>query len=353
MSKKIIFADQLRVLAFLSVVIVHWFGTFWIERNLVSGAIFAPPVSAADPGLYAKMVPTFLPFFNFGPFGVSIFFLISGFVIPFSCRAKSAKGFILSRALRIYPTYALSLSLTLCAVYVTSIMFWDVTPDINWKTILANITLTQTIFMTPSIDLVNWTLAIEIKFYLACFLFRYFIIRNQFFPFVILALISFVMNKNQNHMPGLLPMDMMFITYMSIGVLFNYHIIGAMSVPRAYVYGILQMFIFWKTLEFSQISSQATVEIMCGLYSLILFSGCYLLRERFRDFQVLKFLSGISFPFYALHSVIGYCILRLLVERGVNYIPAAIFTFACIVSIAFAVHLVIERKAIGWGKFCR
>ncbi len=353
MSKKIIFADQLRVLAFLSVVIVHWFGTFWIERKLVSGAIFAPPVSVEDPGWYVRLVPSFLPDFNFGPFGVAVFFLISGFVIPFSCRAKSAKGFIFSRALRIYPTYAVSLSLTILAVYITSRYFWGEVPEISWKTILANVTLTQTLVMAPSIDLVNWTLAIEIKFYLACFLLRKFIVKNQFYPFVFLSVITFFMNVHHSKMPGMLAMDMMFITFMSIGVLFNYHFIGAMSSARAYGYGVIQLFIFWKTLQISQIAPQTNVEMMCVTYATLLFSGCYLLRDRFRDLRLLSFLSGISFPFYALHSVIGYCILRLMVEHGINYIAATFVTFIFIIALATCVHHIIEKRSILWGKWCR
>ncbi|WP_312064605.1 acyltransferase family protein [Pantoea septica] len=353
MSKKIIFADQLRVLAFLSVVIVHWFGTFWIERNLVSGAIYAPPVTSADPGWYTKLVPTFLPDFNFGPFGVAVFFLISGFVIPFSCRAKSAKGFIFSRALRIYPTYALSLLLTISAVYITSMLFWGETPNITWKTILANITLTQTLVMAPSIDLVNWTLAIEIKFYIACFLLRHLIVKNKFYPFVFLSIATFFINLHRQHFPGMLAMDMMFVTFMSIGVLFNYHFIGAMSTPRAYTYAIMQLFIFWKTLQISQIAPQTPVEIICVTYALILFTGCYLVRDRFKDIKILSFLSGISFPFYALHSVIGYCMLRLMVEHGVNYLAATAVAFIIIIMMATCVHHIIEKRSIAWGKWCK
>lgn len=353
MSKKIVFADQLRVLAFMSVVIVHWFGTFWIERSLVAGAIYAPPVTSADPGWYNRLVPPFLPDFNFGPFGVAVFFLISGFVIPFSCRAKSAKGFLLSRALRIYPTYALSLFLTITAVYLTSTLFWGATPDISWKTILANITLTQTLVMAPSIDLVNWTLAIEIKFYLVCFLLRSFIVKNQFYPFLVISVATFFMNLHHQRYPGMLAMDMMFLTFMSIGVLFNYHFIGSLSAPKAYAYGVVQMLIFWKTLQISQIAPQTSTEIICVIYALLLFTGCYMVRERFSDVKLLSFLSKISFPFYALHSVIGYCMLRMMVESGVNYLAATIISFIVIITLATCVHHLIEKRSIAWGKWCK
>ena len=154
-------------------------------------------------------------------------------------------------------------------------------------------------------------------------------------------------------MPGLRAMDIMFITFMSIGVLFNYHFIGAMSSARAYGYGVIQLFIFWKTLQISQIAPQTNVEMMCVTYATLLFSGCYLLRDRFRDLRLLSFLSGISFPFYALHSVIGYCILRLMVEHGINYIAATFVTFIFIIALATCVHHIIEKRSILWGKWCR
>ncbi|WP_148203398.1 hypothetical protein [Sodalis glossinidius] len=40
---KVVFADQLRVLAFLCVVIVHWIGVYAIHKDVVSDLTFSPP----------------------------------------------------------------------------------------------------------------------------------------------------------------------------------------------------------------------------------------------------------------------------------------------------------------------
>ncbi len=42
---------------------------------------------------------------NFGAFGVALFFLISGFVIPLSFQSYGRLDFLVARFFRIYPTY--------------------------------------------------------------------------------------------------------------------------------------------------------------------------------------------------------------------------------------------------------
>ncbi len=49
------------------------------------------------------------PWFMPGPFGVALFFLISGLVIPFSFDRHRTGAFLLARLLRIYPTYLAAL----------------------------------------------------------------------------------------------------------------------------------------------------------------------------------------------------------------------------------------------------
>ena len=51
---------------------------------------------------------------NWGPFGVALFFVISGFVIPFSFETYGRLDFIVARFFRIYPTYLTGLSFERC-----------------------------------------------------------------------------------------------------------------------------------------------------------------------------------------------------------------------------------------------
>ena len=100
--------------------------------------------------------PPFEPYFDFGVFGVIIFFSISGFIIPYSVigmRRAPAVAFPLGRAFRLYPAYWLSLCFVALVVYVP------------WKTLLINLTMTQRFFGCEDAISVFWTLQVELIFY--------------------------------------------------------------------------------------------------------------------------------------------------------------------------------------------
>ncbi len=76
---RLIFANQLRGLAALCVVGSHLVAVFWAMRDVVGIATASPPQPGDGPPFLGLFL---LTWFNLGPFGVGIFFLISGLVIP-------------------------------------------------------------------------------------------------------------------------------------------------------------------------------------------------------------------------------------------------------------------------------
>tara|TARA_R110000868_G_scaffold410179_2_gene697483 strand:- start:9067 stop:10152 length:1086 start_codon:yes stop_codon:yes gene_type:complete len=100
---------------------------------------------------------------NFGRFGVAMFFLISGFVIPFSFRgARPLCGFAISRFFRLYPTYWVSVAMAVAIIAVTA------RPMPDGLTIAANVTMFQKFVGMEDIVGAYWTLAIELIFYFFC-----------------------------------------------------------------------------------------------------------------------------------------------------------------------------------------
>jgi peptidoglycan/LPS O-acetylase OafA/YrhL len=99
---------------------------------------------------------------NLGRFGVVLFFLISGLVIPFSIRGSTPlRDFAVGRVFRLYPAYWLSIpALALVAAVNGS------PPDA--RTIAANATMLQGFFGIYDIGPGYWTLKFEIMFYLLC-----------------------------------------------------------------------------------------------------------------------------------------------------------------------------------------
>jgi peptidoglycan/LPS O-acetylase OafA/YrhL len=96
---------------------------------------------------------------KFGYLGVALFFLISGFVILWSASAKTARQFVMSRALRLYPSFWASVAITTVALLILG----PSTPDA--VTIAGNVSMLPGYADVEFIDGVYWTLAVEIKFY--------------------------------------------------------------------------------------------------------------------------------------------------------------------------------------------
>lgn len=101
---------------------------------------------------------------NFGRFGVVLFFLISGLVVPFSFRGeRPLRSFAISRFFRLYPAYWASI-----AVFLV-IAIWQGSP-IPGERIAANLTMLQTLLGQPNIGNAYWTLLYEMIFYGVCML---------------------------------------------------------------------------------------------------------------------------------------------------------------------------------------
>jgi peptidoglycan/LPS O-acetylase OafA/YrhL len=109
-------------------------------------------------------------YFNLGKFGITIFFLVSGFVIPLSLeRGHSLKRFWVHRFFRLFPLYWFSLAIVigLYLLGVTSVID-NVFPDHLLKNGLINITMLQGVAGVPSAIGLYYTLTIELLFYFAC-----------------------------------------------------------------------------------------------------------------------------------------------------------------------------------------
>jgi peptidoglycan/LPS O-acetylase OafA/YrhL len=122
---------------------------------------------------FEATVPSFLPWsvhhVNFGAFGVVMFFLVSGFIIPVSIdRAGKLALFWESRFFRLYPMYWVSLIVTLGLGYF---MLFPLAPQFSSHPItmsLVNVTMFQTFLHVPDALGVYWTLSLELLFYIVC-----------------------------------------------------------------------------------------------------------------------------------------------------------------------------------------
>jgi peptidoglycan/LPS O-acetylase OafA/YrhL len=106
--------------------------------------------------------------FDPGTYGVMVFFLVSGYIVPASlARGGSVRRFWISRLFRIYPLWALA-SVVIAVLAVTGVAGWRVgvgefAPP---TAVLAHLTMLQDLLAVPNAINVLWTLSYEMAFYL-------------------------------------------------------------------------------------------------------------------------------------------------------------------------------------------
>jgi peptidoglycan/LPS O-acetylase OafA/YrhL len=138
--------DGLRAIAALGVMIEHLFGDLLRQTPPAAG-----PMNAVGDALVHSV--------SLGRFGVALFFLISGFVVPFSIGGERPLAhFAISRMFRLYPAFWLALA-------VLATVAWFAGEPPGMKTVLANMTMAPVLFSQPWLSPIHWTLFIELLFY--------------------------------------------------------------------------------------------------------------------------------------------------------------------------------------------
>ena len=116
------------------------------------------------PSLHWEITQWFDP----GTYGITVFFLVSGYIVPASLsRTGNVRGFWISRLFRIYPLWAVA-STAIVLLAVTDVAEWRFgLPDLAPGTaVLAHVTMLQDLLFVPSVINVLWTLSYEMAFYL-------------------------------------------------------------------------------------------------------------------------------------------------------------------------------------------
>ena len=331
---RILFANQLRGLAACCVLASHLIGQYWGARDFAALATCTPVQPGAPPPLFALVAD---PWFQPGPFGVALFFLISGLVIPFSLDRHGRAGFVLARLLRIYPTYWAATLVSLCLLRGNAAL-WQLGFPYGWRTVLANLLLIHQITGDPAIDLVNWTLCIELEFYLLMAL-LYSLVQRAPLPTILLAALLLAALRRQ---------DASDLLVMLIGTLFQLRLrrrIGraALLCCAAALAGLF--------------ASQVRPAALCYNYgyALLLFALLFGLRRFDRPRWLPDALAAISYPLYLVHFIAGFSVLKLLtLGRGswprLPYEGALIVAFLTAVCVATILHFAIELPTLALGR---
>ena len=153
-APRILVLDPLRGLAAASVTWFHFTNGRW----LAEGKGIGPWLGASG----AK-----------GWLGVEVFFVISGFVLPYAMwrgryRLRSYGRFLVKRLLRLEPPYLITLALTIGLLLASSFVpgFRGEEFTVRWPQLLLHFGYLNAFTEYPWYNPVFWTLAIEFQFYL-------------------------------------------------------------------------------------------------------------------------------------------------------------------------------------------
>ncbi len=150
-ARRLRYIDALRGIAALLVLWLHVANSF--------------RVASVETATHAHWLNDFVSEIDIGRIGVVVFFLISGFVIPFSIKPRSGApvaGFAIRRVFRIYPAYWLSVPLA------GLVFYWLPGYPFSARDVLVNLTLLQDVVGVPPAEGLYWTLLVELVFYALC-----------------------------------------------------------------------------------------------------------------------------------------------------------------------------------------
>lgn len=338
-SGRLDFIDGLRGLAALTVVFQH------IAERIM--------IHAPDKSGYLHLF--FVTSINTGRFGIALFFLISGYVVPFSFKEPHAfQKFVISRFFRLYPAYWLSLAAAVAA------LTWAAGAQFETRTVLANITMLQMALGQPNVLGPYWTLIIELTFYGLCaslylsgILFNRKALYIAFALFMGLSLVLSVYGAITGHyVSANLPLN---LSLMFLGTILRmatmdpnagFHVSDTLLLAAAFA--AISIILF--TAPNRGIPFYSNTGFCVGYWAGLTVFLLAVIRQR-SSFVFLTSIGTVSYSLYLFHDIV-----LSIYERAfsvTSYGGHAVFALASLVTaiaISYVVYFAAERPSIRFGK---
>lgn len=280
-----------------------------------------------------------------GRLGVAVFFVISGFIIPYSMwkRNYSLSGFfsfMTRRLVRLEPPYLLTILLSVLIAFITTAVIHNRIYEIDWFNLALHIGYLNVFYDNIWVNPVFWTLAIEFQFY---------ILIGFLFP---------LLNSSRNS-PVLLMISLLsaVISYLNplphfIFIHFQLFILGVLCFQKyaGYVtngfFGVQVLINAGLVYHF-----HAKAYMVAALLSVLI-----IIYNVNMPSKSLHFLGKISYSLYLIHWVIGIELIRNVFvyyypdsSEGVK-IALAVFIILICTGLSALFYRIIEHPSIQWTK---
>ncbi len=285
---------------------------------------------------------------SYGWLGVESFFVISGFVIPYSLYLRSygfenIRDFLVRRLKRLEPPYLLSIALAISLIFISSILSGPRTESQNlgWLQLLCHFFYLNAIFDLGWLNPVFWTLAIEFQFYLFIAisfpLLFHKSLHVRILSVVIISVLGFAGNGNSALLPHWLPVFAIGLTSALYfagklpGWLFIIQSIGVSSISLALV-------------------GFAPTVVGIATAFCVLFFG---FSKPSSILSPLAFLGTISYSLYLVHFPIGCRIINLgeRITESITIRYATLFSAILIsIGLGWIFWWIVERPSQRWSK---
>lgn len=317
--------DVLRGLAAFAVVLVHFFPLY--DHFYLHVAPLWFEVETTDTLKQLGIMP------------VSLFFIISGFVIFMTLdRVRSTADFAVSRFSRLFPAYWVCLTLT---VIVTGLMM--PAEQLSPGEIAVNYTMFQRFFAVPNVDEVYWTLYVELKFYILMALaFRFRLLQHIekiCAGWLALAVTAAVFDFAA-HPLGYVLHDLFILEWAPFflaGICF--YLVWSGRISRL----VLALIAATCAANFLIAPLWSALVQLCfwPLFALAV-TG----RLRFIICRPLLFLGTISYSLYLVHQNIGFYVINALQQGGMGVAGSVAIATVIGLVLATAVTFLVEKPAL-------
>ncbi|MBU1800849.1 MAG: acyltransferase [Actinobacteria bacterium] len=330
--------DYLRFIAAAMVVVMHY-----TVNGIANGK-----VTSLSPNDWAT------PWAKYGYLGVSLFFIISGFVITKSAHGKTARQFAVGRAVRLYPAFWVALIFT----STLALFLANEKMEVTGKQIAANFTMLSTKLGQPLVDGAYWTLVYELQFYAMIFAFLFFGLSkrlNAWFPvWVLLMVVASVIRPDAaESLPGAGGYYFLFAAGALIAMIRDNGPRWHTVLPLVASWVMSLRFGMKEAGEFLENKgsdvSPIVVAVILTLFFLAVLSMC-VPRVAGLQLPAAQPIGALTYPVYLLHAHFGYMMLDNFATDSTKWLVYPVLLVS-LIALAQGLHWLVETgPRLAWWK---
>ena len=293
---------------------------------------------------------------EYGWLGVEIFFVISGFVIPYSLHRARYKVsdypiFILKRLVRLDPPYIVTIGVILLLSYAYArharIPFLVEGTPVTWPRVLLHLGYLNLFFEHPWFNPVFWTLAVELQYYVLIGLaFPLISSSNRNLRITVVACLGLLCLLGVEWAtPGKAPTSHFILKYAFL------FLMGILTFQ--YVTGISKKGEYLVLLLLAVVGCYLTVGLLSALAGIMAVAVAVYYDRKSR---VVAFLGNISYSLYLLHWYVGPLAFSVVASKVINtegdvgQTITLLCALAASMAAAYLLYVLVEKPAQRWSS---